>query len=163
MAMRSLPPPRTFSSKGNGMTTKSPRPRLNDAVTDAVLTFDNGGRKDLREMLGSLRDAINRHVGPPEDDLSSLMQQAIDKTIASGPPPITQLELGVDFKLPDGRLLMGPSQAGNRCFIDCPAAGYRREVLAVEYRDGGRLVFPHDFSSDVGDEKTKQALPKGDR
>lgn len=63
---------------------------------------------------------------------------------------------------PDGRLLMERGMFGKmRCFVDCPAEGYRREVAAIEYQDGGRLVFPHDFSSKADPKSIRDAMPKG--
>jgi hypothetical protein len=63
---------------------------------------------------------------------------------------------------PDGRLLLDYNQAGaTRCYVDCPATGYRREVAAIEYCDGGRLVFPIDFSSQGDAKQYSEAFPQG--
>jgi hypothetical protein len=61
----------------------------------------------------------------------------------------------------DGRLLMESGPVGTRAFVDCPATGYRREVKAIEYMDGGRLEFPHDFSANCNAEQARKALPEG--
>ena len=62
---------------------------------------------------------------------------------------------------PDGRLLLESGPLGTRAFVECPVTGYRREVYAVEYRDGGRLTFPIDLSSTGDVEQFHEALPGG--
>lgn len=62
---------------------------------------------------------------------------------------------------PDGRLLLERGVFGERCFVDCPAVGYRREVAAIEYKDGGRLEFPADFSAGADPEEIRKCSPKG--
>lgn len=49
---------------------------------------------------------------------------------------------------------------GFRAFIDCPAAGFRRELKSIAYLDGGVLTFPHDFSSAADPEQADKALPQ---
>lgn len=62
----------------------------------------------------------------------------------------------------DGRLLLDFTyQNFMRCSVNCPVAGYRREVAAIEYRDGGRLTFPIDLSSRGDIDQFHQALPQG--
>jgi hypothetical protein len=47
-----------------------------------------------------------------------------------------------------------------RTYLDCPVTGYRREVLAIELADGGRLTFANDFSSKTDPESINEAPPK---
>ena len=62
----------------------------------------------------------------------------------------------------DVKLQLDHSQSGRtRCYVDCPVAGYRREVHAIVYKDGGELVFSIDLSSDGNIEQFHKALPQG--
>lgn len=60
---------------------------------------------------------------------------------------------------PDGRLLLEQGFNGSRCYVDCPAAGYRREVASITYKDGGVLRFPFDFSERGDVERLREAQP----
>jgi hypothetical protein len=71
------------------------------------------------------------------------------------------MKLDIAKSNPDGRLLMESCQLGMRAFVDCPAVGFRREVRAIEYMDGGRLEFPADFSAGADPQQASKALPKG--
>lgn len=61
----------------------------------------------------------------------------------------------------DGCLLLDHALPGQtRCYVDCPVAGYRREVAIIVYRDGGRLAFPIDLSQQGDTEQFCKALPQ---
>jgi len=54
----------------------------------------------------------------------------------------------------------GESIHGMRAFVDCPVAGYWREVHKIIYKDGGELGFPCDASARGNSQELEKALPQ---